>query len=214
MSTEQTPLEQRVNIAHLAYWTHKEGCWYTGNPADPTGRGCAEHNKLHDAWTEAVQQLGASTVADRVEEWLDYQVKIAGENTTPAVLLDLADEQTTFPILHASELRKLIAENRSLRAENSTMRVSLNAAIKILRPVWDALLANLVPIWKMIEPILETDTEREYLVYMPSNRDRSSCTVCGAVITYIEGISPASSGWDHVDELIDIAHKAQFGGTL
>lgn len=98
---------------------------------------------------------------------------------------------------------------RRMHTENATMKVSLTAAIKVLRPVWDALLANLTPIWKMIEPILET----EQPVYVPSNRDRSSCTVCGAVITYIEGISPASSGWEHVDELIDIAHKAQFGSA-
>ena len=41
--------------AHAAYWAHREGCWYTGNPAEPLGRGCSEHNRLYDGWQAALR---------------------------------------------------------------------------------------------------------------------------------------------------------------
>lgn len=43
-------MKQEAHSAYLAYCAHCEGCWYTGNPATPDGRSCAEHNAFYDAW--------------------------------------------------------------------------------------------------------------------------------------------------------------------
>lgn len=45
------------------YWMHKESCWYAGNPAEPGGRGCSEHNRLYDGWQAALRgELGAAAL--------------------------------------------------------------------------------------------------------------------------------------------------------
>jgi len=109
--------------------------------------------------------------------------------------------QSTLTI---GSIRALAAENKQLREDNLKLTEAVKAAANVIRPLWDAAIKHLSPLWSAIEPLVEEKQQ-------PTAR-RGVCKVCDGLIEFHEEAAGTTGvavtrWWEHLKPPL-VAHNA------